>query len=143
MRSVKNKQRPELNPRIITAVLFLLLSLSSLAQKREDIMLVKNIFAADVHKQKWTDQLKNNHNEVTFLFSVTFVIYKELFSSQDVDACVFTPSCSVYAIESIKEEGAVRGFFLAVDRITRCNPGRNKHLPVDKVTGKYFDPVER
>jgi putative component of membrane protein insertase Oxa1/YidC/SpoIIIJ protein YidD len=78
-----------------------------------------------------------------FIFSATFVIYKEVFSSQDIDACVFTPSCSVYAIESIKQKGVIVGFFNAIDRLTRCNPGRKKSMPVDLQTGKYYDPVEK
>jgi putative component of membrane protein insertase Oxa1/YidC/SpoIIIJ protein YidD len=83
-----------------------------------------------------------NVNELTFIFSAAFVIYKEVFSSQDIDACVFTPSCSVYAIESIKQQGVVVGFFSAIDRLTRCNPWPKKGVPIDLKTGKYWDPVE-
>lgn len=69
-------------------------------------------------------------------------MYKEILSSQVIDACVFTPSCSVYAIESIKRKGVIVGFFTAIDRLTRCNPGRNKNMPIDSATGKYYDPLE-
>lgn len=112
------------------------------AQNSIDRKKFENLFAEKNPAHNWGDQLKNNRNELTFIFSATFVIYKEVFSSQDIDACVFTPSCSVYAIESIKRKGVIVGFFNAVDRLTRCNPGRNKNLPVDKLTGKYSDPVE-
>lgn len=123
-------------------ILFVILTCKCIAQDADDIKKFENLFAERSHKHNWGDQLKNNKNELTFIFSVTFVIYKEILSSQDIDMCVFTPSCSVYAIESIKQKGVVSGFFTAMDRLTRCNPGRNKGLPTDPLTGKYYDPVE-
>lgn len=36
--------------------------------------------------------------------------------------CRYTPSCSNYAIEAIEKYGAIKGFFMAVWRILRCNP---------------------
>jgi len=102
----------------------------------------KNLFKEKTHKHNWGHYLKESKNELNFVFSLLFVTYKEVFSSQDIDACVFTPSCSVYAIETIKKNGAIIGTFDAFDRISRCNPGRNKHHPIDKKTGKFFDPVK-
>jgi putative component of membrane protein insertase Oxa1/YidC/SpoIIIJ protein YidD len=126
----------------LVVILLLMLSLACNAQNSKDLKKFENLFAEKSHAHNWGDELKNNRNELTFIFSTVFVIYKEVFSSQDIDACVFTPSCSVYAIESIKRKGAVVGFFTAIDRLTRCNPSRNKNLPVDKLTGKFYDPVE-
>jgi putative component of membrane protein insertase Oxa1/YidC/SpoIIIJ protein YidD len=123
-------------------LLFVLLPLYCLAQNPDDIKRFDNLFAVDSHKDNWGKQLKNNKNELTFIFSAAFVFYKEVLSSQDIDACVFTPSCSVYAIESIKKKGIVVGYFTAIDRLTRCNPGRKKDFHIDSQTGKYFDPVE-
>jgi len=36
--------------------------------------------------------------------------------------CRFWPSCSDYAVEAVREHGAVRGSALAGWRILRCNP---------------------
>ncbi|HZQ45366.1 MAG TPA: membrane protein insertion efficiency factor YidD [Verrucomicrobiae bacterium] len=36
--------------------------------------------------------------------------------------CRFTPSCSQYASEAVREHGAVKGSLLAVWRVCRCNP---------------------
>ena len=127
----------------ITLLLFLIISFQCFAQNPRDIKKFENLFADKNHVYNWGVQLKDNKNELTFVFSAFFVLYKEIISSQDIDACVFTPSCSVYAIESIKRKGVVVGFFTAIDRLTRCNPGRNKNVPLDPVTGKYYDPVER
>lgn len=127
----------------VAIILLLILPFKCLAQNSEDLKKFDNLFAEKSHNHNWGDQIKNNKNELTFIFSAFFVIYKEIVSSQDIDACVFTPSCSVYAIESIKQKGAIIGFFTAIDRLTRCNPGRNKNMPVDLETGKYYDPVEK
>jgi len=45
--------------------------------------------------------------------------------------CRFTPSCSQYAREAIRERGAVAGTGLAIRRICRCHPwGACGHDPV-------------
>ncbi len=36
--------------------------------------------------------------------------------------CIYTPTCSVYAIQAIEKYGAVKGSYLAVRRILRCHP---------------------
>jgi len=36
--------------------------------------------------------------------------------------CNFVPSCSEYALEAIERYGALRGGFMALKRILRCNP---------------------
>ena len=36
--------------------------------------------------------------------------------------CRFTPTCSEYALEAVERYGAIRGGFMAVCRILRCNP---------------------
>jgi putative membrane protein insertion efficiency factor len=45
--------------------------------------------------------------------------------------CRFTPSCSQYAVEAIREHGALAGTALAARRICRCHPfGACGHDPV-------------
>jgi putative membrane protein insertion efficiency factor len=36
--------------------------------------------------------------------------------------CRFTPTCSEYAIQALREYGAVKGLVLSVWRVLRCNP---------------------
>ena len=36
--------------------------------------------------------------------------------------CRFHPSCSAYALEALATYGAVKGTWLAVKRVARCNP---------------------
>ena len=48
--------------------------------------------------------------------------YKREISPYLRPACRFTPTCSEYAFEAIKKYGAVKGGFLALKRLLRCNP---------------------
>ena len=36
--------------------------------------------------------------------------------------CIYTPTCSEYAIQAIEKYGFFKGSFLAVKRILRCHP---------------------
>jgi putative membrane protein insertion efficiency factor len=36
--------------------------------------------------------------------------------------CRFHPSCSQYAVEALGKHGAIKGGWLAIKRILRCNP---------------------
>lgn len=36
--------------------------------------------------------------------------------------CRFSPSCSAYAVEALREHGAWRGSLLAARRVCRCHP---------------------
>ncbi len=39
--------------------------------------------------------------------------------------CKYYPSCSNYAVEALREHGAVRGTGMAAWRLLRCNPFSN------------------
>ena len=36
--------------------------------------------------------------------------------------CIYTPTCSEYALEALNKYGAVKGTFLTCKRIIKCNP---------------------
>jgi putative membrane protein insertion efficiency factor len=36
--------------------------------------------------------------------------------------CRFYPTCSCYAIDALKQHGSLKGSYLALHRICRCNP---------------------
>ena len=57
--------------------------------------------------------------------------------------CRFTPSCSEYAAEAIKNHGAAKGGWLSFRRILRCNPfGGHGYDPVPGVLGGAEAEVE-
>lgn len=37
-------------------------------------------------------------------------------------SCIYTPTCSSYAIQALEKYGALKGGYLAVRRILRCHP---------------------
>ncbi len=37
-------------------------------------------------------------------------------------ACRFTPTCSAYAIDALRQFGFLRGSYLSLRRILRCHP---------------------
>ena len=49
-------------------------------------------------------------------------IYKYVISPVLPNACRYTPTCSVYAIEALKKHGLFKGTYLSVKRILSCNP---------------------
>lgn len=45
--------------------------------------------------------------------------------------CRYSPSCSQYAIEAVRRHGAIKGGWLALWRLLRCQPwGGHGHDPV-------------
>lgn len=51
------------------------------------------------------------------------------------NACRFTPTCSVYALQALDRHGAAAGAYLAAARIARCHPwcdGGHDPVPASK-----------
>ena len=49
-------------------------------------------------------------------------VYQQAVSPWLPATCRYTPTCSQYAVEALREYGAVRGSVLAAWRVLRCNP---------------------
>lgn len=49
-------------------------------------------------------------------------LYKYLISPVLPGSCRFIPSCSEYSIEALRKYGALKGSYLSVRRVARCNP---------------------
>ena len=57
--------------------------------------------------------------------------------------CRFTPTCSQYAVDAVRQHGAFAGSWLATKRICRCHPlGGGGHDPVLK-SGKRLAAPKR
>lgn len=47
--------------------------------------------------------------------------------------CKYTPTCSNYGIEAIKEYGSIKGTYLTIVRVLKCNPfSKGGYDPVKK-----------
>lgn len=49
-------------------------------------------------------------------------LYKYFISPYLPSNCRYQPTCSEYFIDSLKINGAFKGFFLGIKRIFRCHP---------------------
>lgn len=57
--------------------------------------------------------------------------YQKCISPLFPPVCRFTPTCSQYAVEALRKHGPIKGLYLTVKRILRCNPWG----------GSGYDPV--
>ena len=66
-----------------------------------------------------------------YLFLGIIKLYRLTLSKMLPPCCRYHPSCSEYATVAIRRFGAVKGGYLALWRIIRCNPyGRGGYDPV-------------
>ena len=57
-----------------------------------------------------------------YIFMGFIKIYKKIISPLFPPCCKYHPTCSSYALEALKKHGIIKGGWLAVWRILRCNP---------------------
>ncbi len=122
-------------------IILTLLTISKVGFGQQDL-LITHYHQFDVKKEKVSYAKHANYaNEAQQLASFLFLFYKEFISSQDMNSCVFYPSCSVYTMESIKSKGFLPGLISGFDRLSRCHPFGQKYYPIDPETQKLYDPV--
>ena len=68
---------------------------------------------------------------LAFLLCLPIVFYQTCISPFTPATCRFTPTCSEYAKQALKKHGPIKGLYLAIWRILRCNPWG----------GSGYDPV--
>lgn len=67
----------------------------------------------------------------SMLLILPILFYQRMISPLTPPSCRFTPSCSEYARQAILKHGSIKGLWLAIWRILRCNPWG----------GSGYDPV--
>ena len=66
-----------------------------------------------------------------FIFRAIIILYQKAVSPLLNPRCRYTPTCSQYSIEAIQKYGPIKGSYLAIRRILRCNPwGSHGHDPL-------------
>lgn len=66
--------------------------------------------------------LKYISNGINFILILMIKFYRKFISPIKINPCCrFIPTCSQYAIEALQKYGPLKGSFLAVKRILRCN----------------------
>lgn len=76
------------------------------------------------NRSKWSRAL-------VFLLSLPIHFYRFAISPLLPPSCRFTPTCSQYGLEALRKHGPVKGLWLTIRRIIRCNPWG----------GSGYDPV--
>ncbi|MBP1630439.1 MAG: hypothetical protein H6Q15_1332 [Bacteroidetes bacterium] len=66
-----------------------------------------------------------------YIFIGLIKFYQGAISPHTPSSCRYLPTCSEYSIQAIKKYGPIKGGWLALKRILRCNPWG----------GSGFDPV--
>ncbi|UMZ75185.1 Putative membrane protein insertion efficiency factor [Natranaerofaba carboxydovora] len=59
---------------------------------------------------------------IKFFFILLIRFYKSCVSPLFPNTCRFYPSCSSYAMEAVIKYGVLKGCFLSLKRILKCNP---------------------
>ena len=74
---------------------------------------------------------------VTFPLILLIRGYQLIVSPMLGSNCRFMPSCSEYALESLKVYGLIKGTYLTIKRIRKCHPwGSNGYDPIPTKMGK-------
>ena len=54
-------------------------------------------------------------------FIIIIKFYQSFISPLIGSNCRYTPTCSTYSIDSLKKHGLIKGIFLSIKRISKCN----------------------
>ena len=73
-------------------------------------------------------------NNLIFLALILMIkLYQWCISPILKTNCRYLPTCSEYALESLKEHGLIKGVYLSMKRISNCHPfGGHGYDPVPK-----------
>lgn len=67
-------------------------------------------------------QKRTQFNPAVRFLRWIILFYQDNISSHLPKSCRFTPSCSQYGLQAVEKYGAVKGSWLTLKRIVRCNP---------------------
>jgi len=132
-----------MNWKIISLIIISFLTIPVLSQNiiQKDIIQLRSGFNSDL-EEKEDNYPIDFRNEVSLIFSASYHFYKSFISSQDANNCSFYPSCSTYAIETIKTNGLM-GIFDAFDRLSRCNGFSSDKYHKHTDSHHLHDPVKK
>ena len=86
-----------------------------------------------------------NSNPVSLLFGGSLYLYQNHFSQHLSASCLYHPSCSDFGKHAIQEFGLIKGTFLSLDRLNRCNRIAATDLnpaEIDREKHRFHDPVK-
>ena len=57
-----------------------------------------------------------------YIFEFLIKFYRKFISPLKRPSCRFYPTCSTYALQAFEKHGAIKGLYLTINRLLRCNP---------------------
>jgi hypothetical protein len=112
-----------------------------LAQSVEDKKAVEGLMKASEYVPEHHFSVEGKSAE-GIIFGGLFYLYKTYISSQDGSHCMFTPSCSQYALEAVRKNGIFMGAVDAFDRLSRCNGLSRELYHKHPTSDLLYDPVQ-
>ena len=136
-----------MNIQFLSIVIILDTSIVGHSQVTKDMMVIighnpPDSLGGSTDNQKFQVKIPTNPKE---LLSMSIKIYQYFISSQDLPSCVFTPSCSRFAEQSILNFGILKGLLLTSDRLQRCNrfDDKSNWYTFNFSKNRFDDPVDR
>lgn len=129
--------------RTITSIFIILLAFTCnlYPQSADEVKSFSRLFKPAENKPDYSLKIDPT-NEFKLILTSGFAFYKTFVSSQDGVKCTFYPSCSVYALNTIKINGLL-GVLDAIDRLTRCNGISPEKYTIHEPSQRFYDPVEK
>ena len=137
-------------------LIFLLFSATGRAQKidlKSDLILADSIekqkapvSAKRVYIYKNQQKTFRNSNPVSLVYGGALYVYQNFFSQHLSASCLYSPSCSDFSKQAVKQFGLIKGTLLSFDRLSRCNRIAATDLnseDTDLKTNRFNDSVNK
>jgi uncharacterized protein len=127
-------------------IVFIVLTINAIARcsPNDDLKFILrcNPIVGTINRDNSPDSLKYR-SEAKLVLTGAIRFYQKFISSQDMNVCNFSPSCSHFANESLNKYGVFYGLLMASDRLQRCNGTSAGYYPKKSESGKLIDPIEK
>jgi|GEM_PF-2011606 len=88
-------------------------------------------------------EFKNETNPLKLFLNGLLYIYRNFITNQDVQECQFEPSCSKFALLSLKIADPFQALLMVSDRFQRCNPFAYMYYKKAYDGLHLYDPPQR
>lgn len=87
-----------------------------------------------------------NSNPVSLIYGGALYVYQNIFSQHLSASCLYTPSCSEFSKQAVRQFGLIKGTLLSFDRLSRCNRIAATDLhpeEIDLKTNRFDDSIKK
>lgn len=137
-------------------LLFFLFSYNGFAQSidlKADLLLADSVSKQQVYQSgkryyifKNQPKTFKNSNPVSIFYGSTLYVYQNFISPHFSADCLYSPSCSDFSKQVVKEYGLFKGGLLSFDRLSRCNRIAATDLDpaqINKKIRRFSDPINK